>query len=117
MVGQWYCPYAAVIEMETVESQWQRLVPLHICSPHYRLSDSEDVVASLGSSITQIEVFEDQLMRWIPADLARTFKLKPQSHVFIRRFGVTHCVDFDDQYALAKESSRPRSLMFNMKGE
>ncbi|KAG2114123.1 hypothetical protein DEU56DRAFT_985166 [Suillus clintonianus] len=38
--------------------------------PFYQLVDDAELVASLGDSITKIEVFEDRLKQWIPASLS-----------------------------------------------
>lgn len=65
----------------------------------------------------KIEVFEDRLKQWIPAPLTHPFTLTSECHIFVRRFGVTDCCDFDTLYNASKESMRPTHLCFNIKRE
>ncbi|KAG1786127.1 uncharacterized protein HD556DRAFT_1449982 [Suillus plorans] len=83
----------------------------------YQLVDDVELVASLGDNITKIEVFEDHLKQWIPASLSHPFVLESECHVFIRRLGVTECLDFDDLHTLSKESMHPAHLCLNIKRE
>ncbi|KAF8131121.1 hypothetical protein EV363DRAFT_1398922 [Boletus edulis] len=77
----------------------------------------DKLVAWLGDNIVKIEVFEDQLMRWITTDLQHTFTLEPKCHLFLHRYGVTDCQHFDEELQVAKQQSRPRHLHFNMTAE
>jgi hypothetical protein len=85
--------------------------------PFYQLVDDAELVASLGNNITRIEVFEDRLLQWIPASLSHPFVLESECHIFIRRLGVTECLNFDTLHALSKESMRPAHLRLNIKRE
>ncbi|KAG1846157.1 hypothetical protein C8R48DRAFT_779649 [Suillus tomentosus] len=85
--------------------------------PFYQLVDDIELVASLGNNITKIEVFEDRLKQWIPASLSHPFVLESECHVFIRRLGVTECLDFNALHTLSKESMRPAHLRLNIKRE
>jgi hypothetical protein len=85
--------------------------------PFYQLVDDMELVASLGDSITRIEVFEDRLLQWIPASLSHPFVLESECHIVIRCLGVTECLDFNALHALSKESMCPVHLHLNIKRE
>jgi hypothetical protein len=83
--------------------------------PFYQLADDPELVTALGENITKIEVFEDRLKEWIPASLSHPLTLESECHVFIRRYGITDCHNFDELYNASKESMHPAHLRTNMK--
>ncbi|KAG1731338.1 uncharacterized protein EDB91DRAFT_1252205 [Suillus paluster] len=85
--------------------------------PFFQLADDPDILSSLGENITKIEVFKDRLQQWIPAKLTHNFPLESECHIFIHRFGVTSCRDFDELYDASRASMRPAHLCYNMKRE
>ncbi|KAG2121111.1 hypothetical protein DEU56DRAFT_918349 [Suillus clintonianus] len=94
--------------------QWVSNCPFF---PFFQLADDPDILPSLGENITKIEVFEDRLQQWIPAKLTHDFPLESECHIFIRRFGVTSCHDFNELYDASRASMRPAHLRYNMKRE
>ncbi|KAG1775787.1 hypothetical protein EV702DRAFT_1046677 [Suillus placidus] len=95
-----------------VKRQWVSDCPYF---PFYQLADDPELVTALGENITKIEVFEDRLKEWIPASLSHPLTLESECHVFIRRYGIADCHNFDELYNTSKESMRPAHLRTNMK--
>ncbi|KAG1795002.1 hypothetical protein EV424DRAFT_1547694 [Suillus variegatus] len=95
-----------------VKRQWVSDCPYF---PFYQLADDPELVTALGENVTKIEVFEDRLKEWIPASLSHPLTLESECHVFIRRYGITDCHNFDELYNASKESMRPAHLRTNMK--
>ncbi|KAG2338605.1 hypothetical protein BDR05DRAFT_1004050 [Suillus weaverae] len=95
-----------------VKCQWVSNCPYF---PFYQLADDPELVTALGENITKIEVFEDRLKEWIPASLSHPLTLKSECHVFIQRYGITDCHNFDELYNTSKESMHPAHLRTNMK--
>ncbi|KAG1719108.1 uncharacterized protein EDB91DRAFT_1257907 [Suillus paluster] len=85
--------------------------------PQWQLADDPDLIALLGEDLRKMEVYEEHTNRWIPAGLSHTFSLKSGCNVFIRRYGVSRCRDFQELLNISRQGTRPRHLRFNMTGE
>ncbi|KAG1838438.1 hypothetical protein DFJ58DRAFT_733812 [Suillus subalutaceus] len=83
----------------------------------YQLSDDPTLIASLGTDIQKIDIFEESFMRWILSALTHPFTLDSGCHVFIRCHSITDCNDFDDLFKSSKLLARPSHMCFNMKGK
>ena len=64
-----------------------------------------------------IEVFEERWHGWITTDVSYTFTVEPQSHIFLRRAGVTACLGFDELLKTSHECARPMHIWTNIKAE
>ncbi|KAG2152953.1 hypothetical protein DEU56DRAFT_908128 [Suillus clintonianus] len=97
-----------------VRVEWVSKCPYY---PQWQLADDPELVASLGTDIQKIEVYDAHLQRWIPTALTHTISLESGCHIFLRRYGVTQCDRFQELLMASKYVSRPRHLRLNMRGE
>ncbi|KAG2366722.1 hypothetical protein BDR07DRAFT_1373437 [Suillus spraguei] len=97
-----------------VKMEWVSKCPYY---PQWQLADDPELVASLGTDIRKIEVYNECLQCWIPTALSHTISLESGCHVFLRRYDVMQCNDFPELLTASKHISRPHHLWFNMRGE
>ncbi|KAG1760624.1 hypothetical protein EDD22DRAFT_848357 [Suillus occidentalis] len=97
-----------------VKVEWVSKCPYY---PQWQLADDPELVASLGTDIHKIEVYDEHFRRWIPTALTHTISLESGCHLFLRRYGVIQCDGFQELLTASKHTSRPRHLRFNMTGE
>ncbi|KAG1777176.1 hypothetical protein EV702DRAFT_1226088 [Suillus placidus] len=85
--------------------------------PQWQLADDPDLIALLGEDLRKIEVYKERTNRWIPVGLSHMFSLESGCNIFIRRYGVSRCRDFQELLNISRQGTRPRHLRFNMTGE
>ncbi|KAG1724049.1 uncharacterized protein EDB91DRAFT_1255420 [Suillus paluster] len=98
----------------TVRVEWVSKCPYY---PQWQLANDPELVASLGTDIQKIEVYDAHLQCWIPTALTHTISLESGYHIFLRRYGVMQCNCFQELLMASKYVSCPRHLRFNMRGE
>ncbi|KAG1760564.1 hypothetical protein EV702DRAFT_1242805 [Suillus placidus] len=94
--------------------EWVSKCPYY---PQWQLADDPDLIALLGEDLRKIEVYEERTNRWIPVGLSHTFSLESGCNIFIRRYGVSRCRDFQELLNISRQGTHPRHLRFNMTGE
>ena len=68
----------------------------------------------LGEDTILIEVFKPSLHQWITISLDHTFTVESGCHLFLHRYGVTLCANFDEDLQVARDSKYPPHLRLNM---
>ncbi|KAG1731955.1 hypothetical protein EDD22DRAFT_852808, partial [Suillus occidentalis] len=97
-----------------VKVEWVSKCPYY---PQWQLADDPELVASLGTDIHKIEVYDEHFRCWIPTALTHTISLESGCHLFLRCYGVIQCDGFQELLTASKHTSHPRHLRFNMTGE